>query len=44
LKLLAKSNPFQRAIPGRDGIEAHTLVPISATSGVSRTRSAKAVR
>ena len=44
LELLAEGDPFQRSIPRRDGIEVHTLAPISTTSGVSKTRSAKAVR
>ena len=44
LELVAEGDPFQRSIPRRDGIEAHALAPISTTSGVSRTRSARAVR
>src|ERR1700730_18088617 len=44
VEVLAEGEPFQRSIPRRDGVEAHTLVPIRTTRGVSKTRSAKAVR
>jgi hypothetical protein len=42
--LIPEGDPLQRSIPRRDGIEAHALAPISTTSGVSSTRSARAVR
>ena len=44
LELIPEGDPLQRSIPRRDGIEAHAPAPISATSGVSSTRSARAVR
>ena len=44
LELAAEGDPFQRPIPRRDRVKAHALAPISTTSGVTRTRSARAVR
>jgi hypothetical protein len=42
--LIPEGDPLQRSIPRRDVIEAHAPAPISTTSGVSSTRSARAVR
>ena len=44
LKCLTKRDPLQRPIPGRERVEAHACMTRSASSGVSRTRSASAVR
>jgi hypothetical protein len=44
LKCLTKRDPLQRPIPGRERVEAHACMTGSASSGVSRTRSASAVR
>ena len=44
LEGVTKGDPLQRAIPRRDRVEAHAFMRNSARSGVSRTRSAKAVR
>src|ERR1041384_6146730 len=44
LEGIPKCDCLQRPIPRRDGIEAHNATTISAITGVSRTRSASAVR
>ena len=44
LQRVSKSDRFQRPVPGRDRIEAHKADAISTTIGVSKTRSASAVR
>ena len=44
LQLRTKSKRLEPAIVRRDAIEAHRIEKSSANSGVSRTRSAKAVR
>ncbi len=44
LQRVPERDRFERAIPGRDGIEAHNAAQTSARTGVSRTRSASAVR
>jgi hypothetical protein len=44
LELITKGDPLQRPIPGRKRVEAHAFMRNSASSGVSRTRSASAVR
>ena len=44
LELIAKNEPLERAIKGRDPIETHRSKKGSASKGVSKTRSARAVR
>ena len=44
LEVITKGDPLQRPIPGRERVEAHAFMTRSASSGVSRTRSASAVR
>ena len=44
LEVITKGDPLQRPIPGRERVEAHAFVTKNASSGVSRTRSASAVR
>ncbi len=44
LKIIPERDPLQSTVPGRDGVEAHAFVISSASKGVSRTRSARAVR
>jgi hypothetical protein len=44
LEVATEGDPLQRPIPGRDCVEAHAFMINSASSGVSRTRSASAVR
>ena len=44
LEGVTKGDPLQRSIPGRERVEAHVFMTNSASSGVSRTRSASAVR
>ena len=44
LELIAKGDPLQRPVPPREPIEAHAFMTNSASGGVSRTRSANAVR
>jgi hypothetical protein len=44
LKIVAERDRFERSIPRRDGIEAHDRITMSAIMGVSKTRSASAVR
>ena len=44
LEVATEGDPLQRPIPGRDCVEAHAFMTRSASSGVSRTRSASAVR
>ena len=44
LEVITKGDPLQRPIPGRERVEAHAFMTKSASSGVSRTRSASAVR
>jgi len=44
LEVITKGDPFQRPIPGRERVEAHAFMTRNASSGVSRTISARAVR
>jgi hypothetical protein len=44
LKIVTKCDPLQRPIPGRDCVEAHAFMINNAIRGVSKTRSASAVR
>jgi hypothetical protein len=44
LEIITKGDPLQRPIPRRECVEAHAFMTNSASSGVSRTRSASAVR
>lgn len=44
LEMIAERDPLQRPIPGSDRVEAHALKATNASSGVSKTRSAMAVR
>src|ERR1700730_18411010 len=44
LELIAKGEPLQCPVPRRDRVEVHAFITNSASSGVSRTRSANAVR
>jgi hypothetical protein len=44
LEVMTKGDPFQRPIPRRDRVEAHAFMTKRISSGVSRTRSARAVR
>jgi hypothetical protein len=44
LEVITKGDPLQRPIPRRERVEAHAFMTNSVSSGVSRTRSAIAVR
>jgi hypothetical protein len=44
LECVTKGDPLQRPIPGRECVETHTFITNRASSGVSKTRSASAVR
>src|SRR4051794_1367706 len=44
LQRVSESDHLQRPIPRRDRIEAHKAITINAAIGVSRTKSASAVR
>jgi hypothetical protein len=44
LQRLTEHDGFQRPIPGRNGIETHNATAMRGASGVSKTRSARAVR
>lgn len=44
LERITKSDPLQRPIPGGERVEAHAVMTTNTSSGVSRTRSASAVR
>lgn len=44
LEVMTKGDPFQRPIPRRDRVEAHAFMTKRISNGVSRTRSARAVR
>jgi hypothetical protein len=44
LQVIAKGDLLERAIPGRQRVEAHAFITSRATNAVSRTRSASATR
>ena len=44
LEIITKGDPLQRPIPRRQRVEAHAFMTSSASNGVSKTRSASAVR
>jgi hypothetical protein len=44
LQCITEPDRFERPIPGRNGVEAHSAETMKRAKGTSRTRSARAVR